>query len=273
MPPLTICVMSRKGGTGKTTNALNLAGSFVNDGLRVACLDLDGQGSLSRCLLGPARVESMHPANTTAGLFDPKYDPTPDDLIQPTRFDRLFVVPSSDALETFNRPSPAEAGEAQFVIRRFLDEAANRIDLAVIDTGPNTSGLLGWAALAASDFVLTPILPDPFGSHAIIHVQRLVEESQVKVNPKLRIAGYLLNMVQKNAVQQAYEQTLRQIHGGQVFTTVVPLLAPYREAIAERAPVTLLKPKVKASKVVKAVAEELEARITAAIGTTKKEVA
>lgn len=270
MPPITICLLARKGGTGKTTMALNLAGSFVNSGLRVLLLDLDGQGSLSRCLLGPAKVESTHPANTIAGLFDPRFDPSPDDILLSTRFERLSLVASSDALEAFNRPTPTESGEAQFVIRRFLDEVTSRFDMVIVDTGPNTQGLLAWAALAASDFVLTPVLADPFGSHAITHVQRLVEEVQVRVNRKLRIVGHLLNMIQKNAVQQAYEQTLRQIHGGQILSTTVPLLAPYREAIAERAPITLLKPKVKASKLIAEVAEEIESRITAVLEPAKE---
>lgn len=270
MPPLTISVLARKGGTGKTTTALNLAGSFVNDGLRVLLIDLDGQGSLSRCLLGPSKVESMHPANTAVGLFDPRFDPAVDEVLQPTRFDRLSLLPSNDALEAFNRSNPTEAGEAQFVIRHFLGEAHGKFDMAVIDTGPNTTGLLAWAALAASDFVLTPVLADPFGSHAITHVQRLVEEVQVRVNRKLRICGYLLNMMQKNAVQQAYEQTLRQIHGSQMFRNTIPLLGMYRQSIAERAPVTLLKPKVAASKIVKIVADEIEERITAALQPNKE---
>lgn len=270
MGPITLCILARKGGTGKTTTAVNIAGAFVHNGMRVALLDLDGQGSLSRCLLGPSKVEALHPAHTVTGLFDPRFDPSPDEVLLPTRFDRLSLVPSNDALETFNRPNPAEAGEAQFVIRRFLEEASGRFDLAIIDTGPNTQGLLAWAALAASDFVLTPVLADPFGSHAITHVVRLIEEAQIKVNRKLRIIGYLLNMMQKNAVQLAYEQTLRQIHGGQVLTTTLPLLAMYRQAIAERAPVTLLKPKVAASKSVHAVVAEIEERMEAVLMPTKE---
>lgn len=272
MPVLTVCLLARKGGTGKTTTAWNLAGSFAQDGLRAVAIDLDGQGSLSRVAFGPNQVESLHPANTSAALFDPRYDPAPDDVIRATRFDRLSVVPSSDTLESFNRPSPAEAGSAQFVVRNFLEEADKLFDIAIIDTGPNTSGLLAWAALAASDFVVSPILPDPFGSHAVIHVARLVEEVMVKVNPKLRIAGYLLNQVKKEAIQVAYEQTLRQLHGTQIFATTVPLMAAYREATAERTPITLFKPKLKASKVIKAVVEELETKITTAL-QPKKEAA
>ena len=57
-----------------------------------------------------------------------------------------------------------------------------------------------------------------------------------------------------------------------MFAATVPLMAAYREATADRGPVTLLKPKVKASKLVGAVAAELTARIAAAL-EPKKEVA
>ena len=270
MPILTLTILARKGGTGKTTTAWNLAGFYAREGLRVLAVDMDGQASLSRVAFGPTHVETTHPAHTVAGLFDSRYDPEPPDLIQATRFERLSVVAAGDALETHNRPNPETAGEYQFTIRRFLGEVAAEFDLAIIDTGPNTTGLAAWSALAASDLVLSPVLADSFGTQAVIHVQRLVEAVQTRVNPKLRILGYLLNMTQKNVVNLAYEQTLRQLHGRQVLDTTVPLLAPYREAIAERTPITLFKPRVKASKIVKALAEEINARVTEPANATKE---
>jgi chromosome partitioning protein len=270
MPMLTLTILARKGGTGKTTTAWNLAGLYAQEGLRILAIDLDGQASLSRVAFGSTQVEKMHPAQTVAGLFDPHYDPAPAEVIQASRFERLSVIAAGDALETHNRPSPETAGEAQFTIRRLLAEVEASFDLAIIDTGPNTTGLAAWSALAASDLVLSPVLADSFGTQAVIHVQRLVEAVQTRVNPKLRILGYLLNMTQKNVVNQAYEQTLRQLHGRQVLETTVPLLAPYREAIAERTPITIFKPRIKASKIVKSLAEEITARITKPAHATKE---
>ena len=68
--PLTICLLARKGGTGKTTTTLSLAGALAQDGARVLCVDLDSQGSLSRVVYGPTEVEGLHPACTSAGFFD-----------------------------------------------------------------------------------------------------------------------------------------------------------------------------------------------------------
>ena len=256
-----ICLVGRKGGLGRTTTTLSLSGAFAQDGLRVLCVDMDGQASLSRCLFGNRHVEETHPANTVAGLFDPRYDPLPEEVIQPTRFKNISLLAAGDGLEPFGIPTTERLGEEQWVLKRFFAEVEKDFDLVLIDTGPNTTTLTSWSSLAASDYVLSPVLPDAFGTQSVISVQRLTESVQRRANPRLRILGYFINMFQKNAVNQAYEQTLRGLHGGQVLKTVVPLQVVYREAVAERTPVTILKPKVKAAKVVRELVDEVSERM------------
>jgi cellulose biosynthesis protein BcsQ len=59
----------------------------------------------------------------------------------------------------------------------------------------------------------------------------------------------------------AYEETLRKIHGPQVFETVLPLAAAYRQAMAERTPICMKKGKNKAQTTIVALASELDRRM------------
>jgi chromosome partitioning protein len=270
MSVAVLTISARKGGVGKTTLTYNLSAALAERGLRVLMIDMDSQGSLSRVTFGPAHVEKMHPGQTMAGLFDPQYDPEPHEVIQATSVPNVSIVTACDRLESFNHPDPVTQLSGQFVVRRFVEEVSNDFDACLIDTGPNTQGLLAWSALTASDGVLVPVVPDAFGAQSIIHMQRLVEQVQTKANPKLRILGYLINCWQKNAVCLAYEQTVRSLQGGQVLMNTIPLQAVYREALAERKPIVAYKPKVAASKVVRAVAVEVVERLVGTSQATKE---
>ena len=80
MAVMTISLLARKGGVGRTTTTLNLAGVWAKEGARVLCFDMDSQASLSRCLLGSELVETRHASETIAGLFDQRYDPEPEEV-------------------------------------------------------------------------------------------------------------------------------------------------------------------------------------------------
>ena len=257
-------MLARKGGVGRTTTSLNLAGVWAKDGLRVLVLDLDSQASISRCLLGSDKVESTHPAETIAALFDERYEPEPEEVIYQTEFDNLSVVPACDALEDFNITKPEQTGDRQFALKEFLAEVQNDFDLVIMDTGPNTCGLSAWSALATSHFVLSPVLCDAFGTQSIISVQRLVERVQTTINPSLEILGYFVNMRQKNTVMESYEQTLRKVHGHMIFSTVLSLAAAYRQTVAERTPLAM-KRNNKAAKSVVELAQEINDRICALV--------
>ena len=63
-PPLVVALISTKGGTGKTTLALNLAGAACDASVPAAVLDLDPQGSAS--LWSDVRTRSDPPVHPTA---------------------------------------------------------------------------------------------------------------------------------------------------------------------------------------------------------------
>ncbi len=160
--PITVAMLNRKGGCGKTSTCHHLAGAFAKDGLRVLLVDMDPQASLTQGLFGPQATEALPDRSTVVGLFDDSFDPDPDALIKPTPFERISLVPGSNALDDYNVPRPQDTGEIQLTLRRFLKEARDSFDVALIDCPPNLS-LCSWAAaLLAADSVVVPVQAEDY---------------------------------------------------------------------------------------------------------------
>src|SRR4051812_7030505 len=113
--PHTISILSRKGGSGRTTLTFNLSGHYAKSGVRVLCIDLDGQASLSRAFLGSEYVESLRPTDTVAGLFLGNGE----GAIHATEFDNINIVPAGDSLEQFATPNRREFARDQYAIAEF----------------------------------------------------------------------------------------------------------------------------------------------------------
>jgi chromosome partitioning protein len=225
---------------------------------------MDPQASLTQGLFGPQATESMPDRSTVAGLFDDAFDPDPDELIRPTAFERISIVPGSNALDDYNVPRPQETGEVQLTLRRFLKDARDSFDIALIDCPPNLS-LCSWAALLAADSVVVPVQAEDYGAQGIVYIQRAFDLALAHHNPRLRLAGYLVTMFNKSlGIHAAYDHQLRALYGDQVFKATVPLAKDFKEAVAARQPVASYKPRSAASKAVKAVADELLERVEAA---------
>lgn len=258
--PLTIAMLNRKGGCGKTSTCHHLAGAFAKDGRRVLLVDMDPQASLTQGLFGPQITEGLNPRETVAGLFNNEFDPDPIDLIRPTAFERITIVPGSNDLDEYNIPRPQETGEIQLTLREFLREARDLYDIALIDCPPNLS-LCSWTALLAADSVVVPVQAEDYGAQGIVYIQRAFDAALAHHNPRLRLAGYLVTMFNKTlGIHTAYNHQLRTLYGDQVFEATVPLAKDFKEAVAARQPVSYYKPRSAAAKAIKSVADELISR-------------
>lgn len=98
-------VANQKGGVGKTTSSIALAGLLAEAGKRVVVVDLDPHGSMTSYFgYDPDSLEHssydlfLHKGNVPQGL--------PGQLLMPTSDERISLLPSSTALATLERQSP-----------------------------------------------------------------------------------------------------------------------------------------------------------------------
>jgi chromosome partitioning protein len=126
--------------------------------------------------------------------------------------------------------------------------------------------MASWAALVASDYLIVPLKPEDYGAQGIIDVQESVSMVLAGPNPDLVMLGFLITMANtRKTIHRLYEDTLREQYGESVFTTRIAEAVDYVEALNQRKPVAQFKPKGAAAKTMKALADELDARLARAI--------
>jgi len=220
---MIVTVANHKGGVGKTSLAAHLVYRAAEVG-RVLAVDLDAQGNLTFTLAEPGDARG----HATADLLFSADDP-PQPMATPNP--AIDLLPATAALTGVDRMNLSAAFQA----RGHLKELAKRYALVVIDSAP-ALGLRLTAALASSQHVVVPLVPE---AYAVEGVASLLSEAtliQEHLNPELRQADFVLNLVNPQARHHA--QIATRLEG------LVSLVKPYlgrhiavAEALAERRPV------------------------------------
>ncbi|MEN0106067.1 MAG: ParA family protein [Pseudomonas sp.] len=147
-------VANQKGGVGKTTTSIALAGLLADAGKRVVVVDLDPHGSMTSYFgHDPDSLEHsafdlfQHGGSVPQGL--------PGQLLLPTSHPSISLLPSSTALATLERQSPGQSGLG-LVIAKSLAQLWDDFDHAIIDSPP-LLGVLMVNALAASQQLAIPV--------------------------------------------------------------------------------------------------------------------
>jgi chromosome partitioning protein len=195
-----ISLALQKGGVGKTTCAINLAGALAGHyGLNTLLLDFDGQTNATTTLLG------RHYASR-GDVWSVLYagEPIEQVMLQAPQHPRLFVVPGSPELAYWEKKLSEEQWDALVREgRRILRERVpDGIDVVVIDTPPSL-GLWLQVAIAASDGVVLVVQPHEYSADGIRDLMRTVQAVQDKINPDLVIDGLIVNGVRPTTGEHA----------------------------------------------------------------------
>lgn len=274
MSARTITLLAEKGGVGRTTLTVNLAGAFARRGYRVLLVDMEGQASASKLFLGPDAVDRLPVHQMLGALFDEAADANPQHIIRATRFPGIQIAPSSGLLFRYEQGEPLARGMVCFALRDFLADVVHDFDVILVDTPPMIRGLIGVSSVLAADAIITPIEPEPFAMQAIVEVHRLItalQEAMMRngLPRDFRHLGCVITKKDRKSLHKAVEQSVRNNYGTQVFTSIIRDLAAYADANASQSPVTDYAPKTKSAqaKVLEATTEvnelcsELETRL------------
>jgi chromosome partitioning protein len=186
-----IVVSNRKGGTGKTTVAVNVAAEFAARGLRVLIIDLDSQGHCAVSL----GVKVGAGGTVVHRLF---VDPAArlSDAIMETAVANLWLAPADPRFDhgtgsrNDQRLRAAIAAEAM----------AECFDCLVIDTPPSLDALLMNALLAATH-VLVPYVPHHLSFEGTRQIVRALFPVMTRHNRALKLLGFVPTMAAEHVRQ------------------------------------------------------------------------
>lgn len=220
---MIVAVISRKGGVGKTTSVVSLAGALARLGKRVLVVDLDSQASAS-VSLGVARGDlapSIHDVLFRSVRAAQAVRPTLTAGVD-------LITASADLMHADVELAPLRNREAK--LRDVLQPIVAGYDWILLDCPPSFN-TLAQSALIASDHYIVPAVPHFL---AFDGIQPLLEASERLAGRYGRASGFLgvlLTMVDNRTKSARIQATLlREKLGDKVFDCEIPVNVRLAEA-------------------------------------------
>lgn len=171
-------VANQKGGVGKTTTAVTLAGLLAGQGKRVLLVDLDPHGSLTSYFgYDPDTVDgSVYNLFQHNGKVPPEL---PGSLVKETSHPNVHLLAASTLQATLERKMVGVEGMG-LIISKTLTHLWDDYDFAFLDNTP-VLGVLLINALAACQHILIPVQTEFLalkGLERMLHTLDMVARSQ-----------------------------------------------------------------------------------------------
>jgi chromosome partitioning protein len=245
----TLALVNQKGGCGKTTAAVNLAGALAARGERVCLVDLDPQAHATLSL----GVAVERGENSIADVL----------LRGVSAREVLRNAPGGIVLA----PATLELGELEEsagrtlhperLLAQALSELDPDFDFVLLDCPPRADGVLCANALRAADVAVLVIEISAFALQGAIRALGVFEDLAADMDPpfELRVLGTLFD--RRTPMARELLVGIQARFTGRLFDTVIHQSARLREAVASGVPVQVFDAACRAARDFEALAEEV----------------
>lgn len=260
-------VSCQKGGVGKTTTAVTLAGLLAARGHSVLLADLDPQGSATAYFgFDPQQIEpSLYDVFLALRAEDAGGTPPALAAIRSTAVARLALLPASTALATLERRLGAAPGMGR-ILRRALEPLGARFPHVLLDCGP-ALGMLMVNALAACDHVVIPVQTDYLalaGLERMQHTLAMIGRSLGREPPSTIVPTFY--DARTRASVQCLARLQREYPDQRLWPGVIPVDTQFREAAKAGLPLSHFAPRARGLAAYAQLLDDLLARTTASLG-------
>lgn len=226
----TIAVTNHKGGSAKTTTAVNLAAALGEGGRRVLVIDMDPQGS----------------ATSWLGVVDPQVTVVDAirgreklaHLVYETTAPGVQLVPASPALVA---SSPSDETDIALGFMRAMERLPPIWDVVFVDSPPSL-GYLSLAPLTVCGELLVPVEAHALALAGIKSLLETVDRIQRRLNPGLRVTGVVACRVNRTSHTRAVAERLARRFPDEFMQTQIRESIRLAEAPSFRLPITIYAP-------------------------------
>jgi len=251
-----IAIVNQKGGCGKTTTTVNLAGALAADGARVLVVDIDPQAHATLAL-------GIDPDKLDENIYEILAEPDGSERLQ------QIIVAVSEGLDLAPSGIVLSALEQKLASER-VDERTERLSAALdalpedtyeyvlIDCPPNV-GLLTFNALRAATEVIIPLETSRFAIHGVEKLLETIALLTERIGHDLSVRVLTTLYDGRTRFARATLAEIREIFKDMCFDTVIRLNVKLREAAARGKPIGSLAPSANGALDHAALAVEVEA--------------
>ena len=225
-------VANQKGGVGKTTTTISLAGLLAERGHRVLLIDTDPHASLSYYF----GIESEDLELSVYDLF--VQVSTKEQIMQslcPTHYSNIDILPATMGLATLDR-SLGNKGGMGLVLKKAVAQLADEYDYALIDCPP-ILGVLMVNALAACERIIVPVQTEFLALKGLDRMMKTLDIMQGEQENKFNYTIVPTMFDKRTKASLMAYRKLQELYGESVWSGVVPIDTNFRNAsVAQKVP-------------------------------------